>query len=409
MLKTELAERRIQTRRNLAARCLMIALLPACLFFPTLEAGASGQTPLEGKSDQDKLYGGIEIGPEGIKAAVLRFPDAEQGAGPEVIFTQVSNPPLARARDGKPSPETIRAAGQTIRRLYTRLRQRYQVPSRQIYIVGGSELRPSDLAGLMGEVESLTGKPITFLSLESEVRLGIIGTIPRRYRMEDIWLDNRSQSVLIDVGLEHTTAGYQQIRQPLLGNQYYDFVAIGIPMGTATIAREIGPAPEAGPAARNPALIARSFIERSFKPALRKELEKSPGLALRKKVYLNGAIVRALAALLHPENRLAFIPITINDINNFHLQAVNAPQALLHPDLSRIRNDQIRKEAAKELEFARSTFTPQSLIAGAEFLKAVARECNFRQEGKKIFIARFSHLSVILSYVRLQAENGSLP
>ncbi len=366
---------------------------------------ADGQVSITGKTDRGKLHGGIEIDPEGIKAAVIRVSDAEQGSGAEVIYTEVLNTALMRAQDGKFAPEVIEA----VRKLYTYMQQQYQVPSQQVYIIGSSDLEADNLEDLVKEVRDNTGKAITFLSLQSEVRLGIIGTIPRRYRVGAIWFDNRSHSVLIDIGSDKSKSGYQQIRQPLVGNPYYDFVAGGIPKGTTTFTDEINQAVGADADLKKFALGARTLSEKSIKAALRNELETRPGLAYRKKVYLTGAIVRAMVTLIRPEDRQTFIPITMDDINVFYQRAVNAPEALLNTNLSQIRDDEIRKEVERDLEAVRSTFTPKSLIAGAEILKAVADEYNFQGEGKKILFVRFSHLSSILSYVRLQAENGPQP
>ena len=388
---------------------MLSAFLLTGLFILTFSSNAYGQVSIAGKTDQGKLHGGIEIDPEGIKAAVIRVSDVEQGFGAEVVYTEVFNTALVRAQDGKFAPEAIKAAGQAVRELYTRMQQQYQVPPRQVYIIGSSDLNADNLENLTNEVRDNTGKTITFLSLESEMRLGIIGTIPRRYREGAIRFDNRIHSVLIDIGSDKTKGGYQQFRQPLVGNPYYDFVAVGIPKGTTTFSNEITQAAGEGAGIEKFALSARTLSERSIKAALRNELKVRPGLAHRKKVYLNGEIVRAMMTLLRPEDRQSFIPITVDDINAFHQRAVNTPRALLNPNLSQIRDDEIRKEVERELEVVRSAFTPKSLIAGAEILKAVASEYNFQGEGKKILFARFSHLSLILSYVRLQADNVPRP
>lgn len=382
--------------------CLLAGLM-------ILASNTYGQVAIAGKTDQGRLHGGIEIDFGGVKAAVVRVSDAEQGSGAEVVYTEVLNTTLARTPNGRFAPEAVKATGQAVRTLYTRMQQQYQVPSRQVYIVGSSDLDAENLEDLADEVRDITGEAITFLSLESDVRLSIIGTIPRRYREGAIWFDNRSQSVLIDIGGGKTKGGYQQIREPLTGAPYYDFASVGIPKGTTTFTDEINQAAGKDADIKTFALSARTLSEGSVRTALRNELGMRPGLAHRKKVYLSGSIVQAMITLLRPEDRQSFIPITVNDINAFHQRAVYAPQALLNPDLSRIRDDGIRKEVERELDAVRSIFTPKSLIAGAEILKAVTSEYNFQEEGKKILFARFSQLSLILSYVRLQVESGSQP
>ncbi|MCI0424158.1 MAG: hypothetical protein L0312_33940 [Acidobacteria bacterium] len=394
---------------SLRAQRAISAFLLVELVILAFSSNIYGQISTAGKTDQGKLHGGIVIGPEGIRAAVIRLSDAEQASGAEVVYTKVFNMALVRTRDGKFVLEVIKAIGQTVLKLYTHMQEQYQVPPRQVYIIGSSDLDADVLDELANEVRNNTGMTITFLSLESEVRLGIIGTIPRRYREGTTWFDNRSQSVLIDIGGDKTKGGYQQARQPLVGNPYYDFVAVGIPVGTTTFADKVNQEVGEDADIKKFTLGARMLSEKSIKAALRKEPERKPGLAHRKKVYLKGAIVWAMATLLRPEDRRPFITTTVDDINIFHQRAVNNPQALLNPDLSHIRNDEIRMEVERDLEAVRSAFTPKRLIAGAEVLKAIASEYNFREEGKKILFARFGNLSLILSYVLLQAENGPQP
>jgi len=391
-----------------AQRALSVFLLIA-FFILAFNSNIFGQISTAGETDQGQLHGGIEIDSEGIKAAVIRVSDIAQGSGAEVIYTEVFNTALTRNQNGKVTSEAIKAAGQAILRFYTRMRQQHQVPPRQIHIIGSSDLGADNLGELAKEVRSGTGVSMTFLSLESESQLSVIGTIPRRYREGTTWFDNRSQSIVIDIGSNKTKGGYQQLRQPLLGDPYYDFVAVEIPRGTVSFTNEINRAVGEDAGINKFAAGARALSESSIKTPLRDELKKQPGLVYRKKIYLNGAIVRAMMTLLRPEDRQSFLPLTVDDINIFYQRAIYSPQVLLNPSLSRIRNDEVRKEVERELEVVRSAFTPKSLIAGAEILKAVASEYNFQEEGKKILYVRFSNMSSILSYLLLRAGEGPQP
>ena len=387
----------------------MSVFLLMALFILAPNSNVFGQISDAGETDQGQMHGGIEIDSEGIKAAVIRVSDTAQGSGAEVVYTEVLNAALTRNQNGKVTPEAIKAAGQAILKFYTRMRQQYKVPPRQIHIIGSSDLGAGNLEELAKEVRSSAGASLTLLSLESESQLSVIGTIPRRYREGTTWFDNRSQSVVIDIGSNKTKGGYQQLRQPLLGDPYYDFVAVEIPRGTTSFTDEINRAVGEDAAINKFVASARALSESSIKAALRNELKKQPGLVYRKKIYLNGAIVRAMMTLLRPEDRQSFLPLTVDDINIFYQRAVYSPQILLNPSLSRIRNDEVRKEVERDLEAVRSAFTPKSLIAGAEILKAVASEYNFQEEGKKILYVRFSNMSSILSYLLLRAGEGPQP
>jgi hypothetical protein len=382
----------------------------AFLFICLLIVSAYRELASAGQIDKGKLYGGIEVASEGIKAAAIRVSDVEQRSGLEVVFTEQSDLPLIQTKNGMLDPKVIKATAQEVLKLYTRMQQQFQVPPGQIYIIGNSNLKADNLEELSREVRDKTGKEITLLSLESDVRLSIVGTIPRRSREGETAFDNRSLSVLIDIGVNKTKGGYQQIRQPLVGSPRYDFVAVGISRGTVNFANEVNQAVGEEANLKRFAFVAKMFgegtIQTDFRSELRNELTSKPGLAYRKKVYLCGGIVWAMVTLLYPEDRRPFVPITVEDIKLFHQRAVNSSRALLNPDLSRIRDGEIRKEVERELVAVRSNFTPKNLIAGTEILKAVAVECHFQEEGKKIMFARYGHLSLILTYVRMQAESG---
>src|SRR5262249_40279904 len=161
-----------------------------------------------------------------------------------------------------------------------------------------------------------------------------------------------------------------QLRQPIVGDPYYEFAAIGIPCGTTSFTDEVNQAAGADAGINKFVISARTLSETSIKAALRNEVKKRPGVLYRKKIYLNGVIVGAMMTLVRPEDRQPIIQITVDDINNFYQQAVSSPQALLNPSLSRIRNEGVRKEVERELEIVKSTFTPKSIIAGAAIMKA---------------------------------------
>jgi hypothetical protein len=394
---------------NSKVRRLFFAFLLADILILAFSPNAYGQIITAGTTNLDRLHGGLVIDPEGIKAAVIRLSDVEQGPSAEVVYMRVIDTPLVQNQSGKFAPEVIKATGQAVLRLYTEMTQQHRVHPWHVYIIGSSDFDPDDLEELANEIRKYIGKTLTFLTPESEMQLGIISTIPRRYREGTTWFDNRSQSVLIDIGSSNTKVGYVQVRQPLSGKLFYDFVTLGIPVGIDTFTNELNGTLGGGTEIKEFALNAATLSARSVREALRKETERRPGLAHRRKIYLKGAIVWAMMTLLYPEDRQPFVTITMDDINDFYRRAVNSPQALLNPNLSQISDEQVRMEVGREVEAVRSAFTAKRLIAGAEILKAIATEYNFREVSKKILVARFSKSSSILSYVLLQAENGQQP
>ncbi|MEK7833876.1 MAG: hypothetical protein AAB401_22500, partial [Acidobacteriota bacterium] len=300
------------------------------------------------------------------------------------------------------TPEAIRDTANAIQRFHQRMRQEYRIPAEQIHVVVSSGVIGNNPQDLSAEIAKRTGQIVPFLDVDTEVQLTIAGAIPKRYRSGQTWQDNRGISVLIDVGSGNTKGGYQQLRQVSIGATGFDYVTWGIQKGTVTFNNEISKAAGESADYRTFANRAGALSSDSLRAALRSEIARKPGLLNRRKVYLSGGIVWAMATLLHPENRLSFTPLTVDDINIFYNLATTNPEALLEPDLSRIPNAALRQEAEREVESVRNTFTPKNLIAGAEILRALAVEMNLT--GKRMYFARYGHLAWILSYVRLQAE-----
>ncbi|MEP7339049.1 MAG: hypothetical protein ABI977_15040 [Acidobacteriota bacterium] len=357
------------------------------------------------QSQPGALYGGIEVGSKGVKATAIRATEGEDGYNVKLVYAEVVNTTIMQLKDNKFAPDVIRDTASAIGKLLTRMKVEYQIPEDRIGIVGSSGLRADNPQDLIKAVREKTGKTMSFLDVETEVQLSIVGTIPQRYRTRNGgWADNRGISMLLDVGSGNTKGGYQTIRQMPTGTADYDYVTVSIPKGTVTFTNEINQA--VGDAADLTAFArkAKELSPASVRAALRKEMERKPGLYNRQRVYLTGGIVWAMMTLLHPEDRRTFVPVTGEDIDSFYRMVTGDPQGLqklLNPNLSRrIQNRQVRLEAEKEIESVRNAFSPNNLIAGAEILKAA--NTDFALSGKRIRFARYGYLSWILSYVRLQ-------
>src|SRR5262249_20769388 len=141
----------------------------------------------------------------------------------------------------------------------------------------------------------------------------------------------------------------------------YDFVTMNIPHGALSFTNEI--VRLVGDTGDWPAFTqkAQTLSAGPFREALRKECETKPGLLNRKRVYLTGDIAWAMAALLYPEDRQPFVPITFLDIVQFASRAAQDPRSLLNPNLSRINDPVLRQEVEKEVAAIRKTFSAQQL------------------------------------------------
>ncbi len=347
-----------------AKNAMGVALLSLLSMVGGGEARCQSPTPPD--SNPKELHGGIEIALGTVRAIALRVPTGAEGDNIKILSSDQLTLSTPIPRDNKPTPEYIRDLAQTVQKFSEKLQGGFRIPPNQIYLLGLSELAGQIRDDLAKEVRDKIGKEITFIDAKSETELSIAGNIPRRYQLDGKLYDNRSISLLLEIGATTVKGGYQQLRQTSRGRAEYDYVTWDIPI----------------------------------KGPLNAEATQNAGLMTRKKIYLTGDIVWALAVLLYPEDQKAYLPLTIEDINNFHYRAMTDPEALLNPDLSKIRDENTRNEARKGREAIKSIFTPKALTAGAEALKAAASGLNLTD--KRLIFVRNSNLARILSYVRLQ-------
>jgi len=384
------------TIRGIIQTASLLALMAMLSFSALAQNGAT--------ANNNDLYGGIEIGSKGVKATAIRVKETDEGQSVKLIYAEVINTTIMQLKDNKFASDVIRDTALATAKMLAKMKSDLKVPDAHIGIVGSSGLKADNPQDLIKAVHERTGKTMSFLDVETEVQLSVVGTIPQRYRSRDGWKDNRGISVLMDIGSGNTKGGYQILRQLPTGTPDYDYVTVGIPKGTVSFSNEINQA--TGDAGDQMAFArkAKELAPASIRSALRKEMERKPGLVNRRRVYMSGGIVWAMATLLYPDDRRALVPRTADDISLFYQKVTSDPdsvQKFLNPNLTkRISDRQLRAEAEKELETVRNTFSPRNLIAGAEILKAISSE--FQLSQKRIRFARYSYLAWILSYTRLQ-------
>jgi len=340
------------------------------------QAGEAQATPQTAPTQPGEVYAGIELTSEWVRAIALRVSRNEDESGLKLIYSENIRLTLARDGDGQITTQAAKEAAQTVLKLLTRLRQQSQAPPEHVYLIGSSALGADRREVLVKIISETTGKSLTFLDAETEIQLSIAGAIPRLWKVGDTQIDNRNSSVLIEINGDRTLGGYQLLKYPPDAAPRYDFATMRVLNGVAG--------------------------DESFRQALRKERESKPGLVNRKRVYLTGSVPWAMATLIYPEDQQPFVPLKSEVIEWFAGKVARAPREVLNPNLSFIRDRDLRQKAESELQVVKSAFTPQQLAAGVEAVRAAASE--FEWQGKQIWFARFGHLGRLLSYIRLQAE-----
>ncbi len=349
----------------------------------------------------NKLHGGIEIGSRGVKGTAINFTRKGNGYEVKILYTESINTSIMKLKDNRFTPEGLKEAADAVAKIFAKLQTEYQVPVEQIYIVGSSGLRADNKPDLVNAINQAISRPMSFLTVDLEVQLSIAGTIPRKRDDEAKPLNEREVALLVDIGSGNTKGGYQQPDSPK-----EEFVTMGIPFGTVSFTNEVNKLRKVEADFSGFVSDAMMIAPKILNDQLHAEIEKKPGLVYRRRVYLSGGIIWAMATLLHPDNRRAFVTLTTDDIAMFHYRARNDMEGLLNPDLSRINDEQKRAEIKKDIEAVKATFTPKNIIAGAEILNAVSTE--FKLQNKEVWFARYGNLSWILSYVRGQGEKQLL-
>ena len=368
------------------------------LLLCVLNVATPGQEKLSNPSGSSgELYGGIELSDEGVTAIALQV-DEEPGF--RLVYSEIIRLRLGRTRYGAFPPEVTADAARAVSTALTRLRQQYRVPLERIYFIGSSRLGTDYPPDLGAAIRKTSGLELRFMDPVTEVQLSIAGTIPRTGKVGAISIDNRNTSVLIHLGAAGTQGGYEMLKYSPSDSPSFDFIAMNIPQGVVSYANEISRA--VGPSSSQYTFTrqVQNSGARTFRQALRREIESKPGLAHRKRVFLTGPLVWAMATMLYPEDRENFVSITYDDVTQFAEAIARSPRELAFQNLSFIRDRKLRQDVQQELEQIRANFTPQQLIAGAEMLKAAAEELKWQE--KKIMFARLGHLASILSYTRLQ-------
>mgnify|MGYP001626221639 CR=1 FL=1 len=100
-----------------------------------------------------------------------------------------------------------------------------------------------------------------------------------------------------------------------------------------------------------------------------------------------GGIVWAMVTLLYPEKQEAFVKLTQADIDRFYMEIKKAPNKILNPDLSKIKDENQKAWAEKQLQAVKDTFSQENLLAGATLMKRIADTLQLK--GKKIYFSRY--------------------
>lgn len=321
------------------------------------------------------IYGGIEIGSKGVKAMVLQLsPAVEEGFyNVEEKFRRSINTEIITGvkETGVFSDEAIKETAEAVKELFDTIKNKYSLNEQNIFIVGSSALlKVKNRDELSRKIKELTGKETFFITKEEEVLYTIIGAVPEKFR---------SRAIVIDIGSGNTKIGYIEG-----SGENSRTVSLEIPYGTVSFTDLIQ---KKAKTQKEMAQIAEKLIQKEVIATIQKESQKKPALKNRNPVFMLGGIVWAMVTLLYPENQDAFVKITQADIDRFYREIKETPEKLLNPDLSKIRDEDKKTWASKQIQAVKDTFSQENLLAGASLLRGITSSIQIK--GKDVYFSRY--------------------
>jgi exopolyphosphatase/pppGpp-phosphohydrolase len=342
------------------------------------------------------LYGGIEIGGRGVKATVVSVNSDTSGYAVKVVMAKTVNTTLVGrlGETGRFDPEALKETVAAVQQIQQQMLKEYQVPPGHLFVVASSGLfsplegKPEAIKAnqdqLAAAIRAATMRPLDFLSARRESELSIIGAVPP---------GQDAVAVLLDIGSGNTKGGYRD------GDR---LVTVAIPYGSVSFADLVRK--RAAESKSSFASQAAELRQEVLVPLLKKEAAAQPGVAKRQRVYLSGGAVWALATLVHPGDRGTFVTLSVQDVETLRQMLLRDPATVPGPDLSGIKDEQARKEAAADVRRVQDTFRPENLLAAVEILRALISEFHLDDRGKTLSFPRYGHLSWLLAYVTEQSR-----
>jgi hypothetical protein len=349
------------------------------------------------------LWGGIEVGAKGVKASTLRI--REDGL-PELTERlksdrpRVNNVTLAyRDESGNFRREAIDDARDAVAGYFQRLTQQLEppIPLERVRVVSSSGLvqrgRPENYSELAKAVSVATGGTVQLseIDVRTEVRLSILGGLPR-----DRW----TEAVYVDIGSGNSKLGYYI-------SEDKTEVADARILGTTDLTQAVEEIalPAGSERLRAFAAAARVRCE-SFARDLRGDLGRKGGFLAKNEVCLAGGAVWAVLVLKDPagwarEGVLVDFPLAA--VETLRDEIVASGQ-IPRPGLSHL-DEKTKRIVEAQVSEVLSAFNQLNLIAGMELILMFADALEWRG-GKKLYFTKAGLDAWLIGYIFEAATRG---
>jgi Ppx/GppA phosphatase family len=369
---------------------------PSASASPSKETGSQCSTDKLVKKSGN-LFGAIEVGSKGVKGKVIQELPTLNKDGAKLIFFRKEKieDRNVNAADLNTKSATIVEA---VKSTFEDIQKRFNISCEQIVIYGSSGLEeklakdPQKKEVIVQEVRQATGRTMRFITSEEEGIFVFDGVVPA-------WRLN--ETIVVDIGSGNTKGAYLDSN-----NKHITF---SLP-GTETFTKKV----KESQGNIDFKVAAENVKQKELVPQIASEVQRKPGMQNLPRVYLGGGISWALFTLTKPcskeytvteggKNRLdSFVPISSEDIKTFYDNATQDQKTLFNPDLSNCSAER-RKEVQKDIaDIKTKIFKGDSIIAGAEILRAFNQELNF--SGKQVFFARSAKDALPIGYLQQQLK-----
>ncbi len=349
-----------------------------------------------------EIYGGVEIGAKGVKAAAVKV----DGSGPArtlellALTKKTEDVTLARLKGKKFSRDLIDDVAIVVEGFIKKLEEDLHVPNENIQVVASSGVPWVDnFPDLAAAIRRRTNKRVDKLEPKEEATLTALALVPK---------EQRTRVLIVDIGSGNTKGGVflDDSGSP------QQFATLEVPFGTTSLSRAIDTKVAEAHGARADA--ARQVAQEKFGDEFKKRLAETPELGRRNDVLISGGCVWAFLTIVKPEMALNPFPeFTPADVKSYVELINSADGKYPEIDFSRVTDAGAAKSAKADYERicgsqgSTPVFTPQELQSGAALLEQLSDALPF--SGRKVYFDRKALTAWITARITPEPYRDLLP
>jgi len=374
--------------------CIMIRLLQIVLCVALLQI--LGVHPAFADAPAPSYFGAIDLGSRGVKAYLYRFVKVRQGMAPSAVFKEDINTKLvSTAQNNRFTPAGIDEATQAVAALLAKMKAKaaeLNIADPNYYVVGSSGVASfENREDLKKSVSKATGLDLSFVDAAEEAKGGYASAVPKTAEADSLFVDIGSGNTKVTCKVKDS------------------FNPVDLRFGTVTTrTKAVGAGGEYGDALK-------TLVDGEVSQSYESERMNTPCLASRKRVYMIGGAVWAMATLAHPEGAYwSYLELTRNDVDSVLRRLkdgtyTNDPVIHFAAAVPESQQAAVRAEAGKNRKKVFDTFSKEDLMAGASLVRLMMSKSS---PGSHTYFARngnYLYGYAIVKYASLQVDSKPDP